>query len=123
MADSDTVRSKPRLSDEQFAYLQARHEEIERASIASKLADTKGIEQLTADPEYQRLFEGMGWDEVYDRYQDTPGYDDTLAEKLHQALQRDLESHHAVPATSKSASALHLTNEQAVQLGLRKLNE
>jgi hypothetical protein len=118
---ADTVRSKFRLTDKQFAYLQAKHEEIERASIASKLGDFSGIDRLVGDGDYQRLFAGMTWDDVYDRYQDTPGYASSLMEEMHRTLQDGLS--HNLPISRNRVSTLNLTPEQAAQFGLRKLNE
>ncbi|MBC8099393.1 MAG: hypothetical protein H7Y11_08115 [Armatimonadetes bacterium] len=122
MADKTTTTLQ--LTVEQFGYLQARHEQVERAVIAAKTGDNTLLQALWQDEGYQRFFKGMDWDDVYDRYQDTHGYDDTLSHLLHKALQEALNSRSInPPIASKSTGKVHLTSEHAAQLGLRKLHE
>jgi hypothetical protein len=72
--------------------MQAHHEEIERALIAGKCGDNSPLESFMNSEGYQSHFAGRLWDDIYDRYEDTPGYDSTLTLVLHQKLKDDVES-------------------------------
>jgi hypothetical protein len=123
----DKTATTLQLNVEQFDYLQARHEQAERAVIAAKTGDNMPLQMLWQDEGYQHLFSGMDWNDVYDRYQDTPGYDDTLSNLLHKQLQADLDSRSVefqqFQQSDKPSGKLQLNAEQVAQLGLRKLNE
>jgi len=120
----DKTATTLQLNVEQFDYLQARHEQAERAVIAAKTGDNMPLQMLWQDEGYQHLFSGMDWNDVYDRYQDTPGYDDTLSNILHKQLQADLDTSSVqLQQSSKPSGKLQLRHEQVAQLGLRKLNE
>jgi hypothetical protein len=72
--------------------MQAHHEEIEQGLIKDKLGDSSWLRAFISSEEYKRHFANMWWIDVYDRYQDTPGYDYTLRLALHHKLKEDVES-------------------------------
>lgn len=81
------------LTDAQFAFMQEHHEEIEYAYDASRrgngAAFLETVRAVANSQEYKRLFGDMGWDDAFDRYEDTPGYDPTLRDQLIQQFQAD----------------------------------
>jgi hypothetical protein len=80
------------LTPEEFAFMNTHHEEIERASIACKCGDDVPLHSFINSEDYQKHFAGRLWDDILDRYEDTPGYDWTLRTVLHQKLKEDVES-------------------------------
>ena len=80
------------LTPEEFAFMHAHHEEIERALIASKCGDDLSLDSFINSEGYQHRFAGRLWDDILDRYEDTPGYDWTLTTVLHQKLKEDVEN-------------------------------
>jgi hypothetical protein len=80
------------LTPEQFAFMQARHEEIERGLIDNKVGNSAFIDAFVNSEEFLTVFGDMGWDDVYDRYQETPGYDQSLRLALHEELGKDVEA-------------------------------
>lgn len=70
------------LTPEQFAFMEKHHEMIERSMVSDLTGEPDHIPTLEALLEYQALFGDMLWDEVYDRYEETPGYDGQLKARL-----------------------------------------
>lgn len=80
------------LTPEEFAFMNAHHEEIEQGIIAGKCGDNAPLDLFINSGGYQRLFARRLWDDILDRYEDTPGYDWTLRTVLHQKLKEDVEN-------------------------------
>lgn len=104
------------LKYEQMAFMLPYQEQIQRELIAGKMGqDTPWLDQFIESPEYKRIFGTMIWDEVLDRFEDTPGYDWELRQKLHEQLQDDLKhgrvtiKHKPVPQKRAEKSDLQLT--------------
>src|SRR5690349_2056619 len=74
------------LNPKQFAFMQSHHSEIEHGLIANKLSDGSFIDAFVESEAYKAVFGDMEWDDVYDRYEDTPGYDNSLKSALRQML-------------------------------------
>ncbi len=94
------------LNPEQFAFMQAQHERIERAYDAARRGHDDEllnlVQQVTTSDVYRQIIGAMGWDDAYDRYEDTPGYNPQLRQALIEQFQRDIEAE----STAKS----HFTN-------------
>lgn len=123
MTNRDLSEVSVQLSPEQQAFLQAHHEIIEYAWIAAKQGDASAIEALVASFDYQRLFGTLSWNDVYDRYQDTPGYDDSLAKALNQQLAMDLASGKVKSPETSVVRQPDFTVSELAEMGLRRLNE
>jgi hypothetical protein len=80
------------LSPEQLAFMLKNHERIERAIIESKKGNCQPLDEFINSDEFQSLLGEIGWDDAYDRYQDTPEYDKTLRIRLHEQLNKDITS-------------------------------
>jgi hypothetical protein len=80
------------LTHRQFRFLQANHELVEYAIIEGKKGHHALLDMFIASEQYQRVFGNMGWDDILDRYQDTPGYDISLRMALHEQLRKDVEA-------------------------------
>jgi hypothetical protein len=88
------------LTPEQFSFMQAHHEKIMLGKFASKLRgqlaynfgfeDAFYIDEFIDSEAYRNHFGNMLWDDVIDRYEDTPGYDNSLWIELHEKLQDDI---------------------------------
>lgn len=120
---AEQTQSAVILTDEQFAFMQAHHEEIERGMMAAKLGDSAPIDAIINLDEYHQLFDEMLWDEVYDRYQDTPGYDDALTKALHEQLREDVETGKVTLPRTQNPRKPVLDDKTLAKLGLRRLNE
>lgn len=120
---AEQIQSAVVLTDEQFAFMQAHHEEIERGMIAAKLGDFAPVDAIINSDEYQRLFGVMSWDDAYDRYQDAPGYDRTLTKALHEQLREDLKIGKVTLPDTQNKRKPALNDKTLAELGLRRLNE
>lgn len=120
---AEQTQSAVILTDEQFAFMQAHHEEIERAMIAVKRGDSAPIDAIINLDEYQQLFGAMLWDDVYDRYQETPGYDDALTKALHEQLREDVKTGKITLPRTQNTRKPVLDDKTLSKMGLRKLNE
>jgi len=72
--------------------MQVRHEEVVHGQFAIKFGDDSWIDTFIESEEYKRIFGDMLWDDVIDRYEDTPGYDNTLWMALASETQRRCRS-------------------------------
>lgn len=82
------------LTPEQFSFMQAHHNEIEQA-MAPPFADDKAsfwLDTFIDSEEYKKHFGDMDWDDVYDRYTETPGYDNTLKSALRKKIREAKEN-------------------------------
>ncbi|MDQ7034768.1 MAG: hypothetical protein Q9P01_08000, partial [Anaerolineae bacterium] len=50
------------------------------------------LDDFMASTEFQTLLSAIGWDDAYDRYQEMPQYDSTLARQYHEQLKADIVS-------------------------------
>jgi hypothetical protein len=70
------------LTEEQFAFMKKHHDQIEYSMVYSEPGKHDFIDDLEASDEYKAVFGDMLWDDAYDRYEDTPGYDRSLKLEL-----------------------------------------
>jgi hypothetical protein len=71
------------LTEEQFDFLNQYHEAVCYGRIhATFFNDWRVIESIMALKGYQEIMNGMEWDDVLDRYEDHPRYDDSLRLRL-----------------------------------------
>ena len=116
------------LTDAQFAFMQEHHEEIEYAYDSSRrgsgAAFLETVRALANSQEYKRLFGDMGWDDAFDRYEDTPGYDPGLRDQLLQQFQAD-EAAGLIPAPPNASKPTDDKHETVSLSELRRklLNE
>lgn len=89
-----------RSTDDQFRFVQAHHEQIEHGLIAGKRGDDTIITALVRSDEFREVSGAMSWDEAYDRYQETPGYDVTLRQRLHPDIRADRDAGRVEPPTT-----------------------
>ena len=84
------------LNESQFAFMRDHQAEIERAHDLvrrGKIEEGLAIINALADSEdYKRFFGNISWDEAFDRFEDTPGYDPSLREAFIQQFLADMES-------------------------------
>jgi hypothetical protein len=66
------------LTGEQFAFMQRYHEIIEYSMFSHLIGGHSLIDAIMTWPEWKSVFGAMGWDDAYDRYECTPGYDNTF---------------------------------------------
>jgi hypothetical protein len=80
------------LTPEQFSFMQTHHEKIMAGWFAYKFGfeGARFIDEFINSEAYQSHFGDMLWDDVIDRYEDTPGYDNSLWIELHEKLQDDI---------------------------------
>lgn len=72
------------LTDEQFDFLNQYHETIMYGRVqVAFFHDWRIIERIVALEGYQEIMNGMEWDDILDRYEDHPRYDDSLRIKLY----------------------------------------
>ncbi len=76
------------ITDEQYEFLAQYHEAIEIYYATGTFYGFAGkiIDELEALPGYKELFADMGWDDIYDRYEDHPKYDRSFRMKLRKQL-------------------------------------
>jgi hypothetical protein len=73
------------LTDEQFDFLNVYHEALIYGEILVKFfGDKRVIDSIIALKGYKELMGDMGWDDVLDRYEDHPNYDNSLYLMLHE---------------------------------------
>lgn len=73
------------VTDEQYEFLAQYHEAIEIWYVVGAFYNYYPtiIRELEALPRYKELFGDMGWDDIYDRYEEHPKYDRSFRLKLH----------------------------------------
>jgi hypothetical protein len=105
------------LTPEQFAYMQQHHEEIEWGRFAEATGTGTFVDDFISQPEYIRLFGNMGWDDVLDSYEDTPGYDESLRIEV----VRSIKAAYGVEETDIPLQQSSCLNEDDDTLTLEKL--
>jgi hypothetical protein len=70
------------LTEEQFAFMQRYHEIIEYSMFSDLIGGHSLIDAIMSWLEWKTLFRDMGWDDAYDRYECTPGYDSSFMAML-----------------------------------------
>jgi hypothetical protein len=105
------------LTTPQLEFMMNHHETIERAydllRRGERQAGLEAINALEDSDEYRHVFGEMGWDEAFDRYEDSPSYDPTLRRALLAQLQVE-NGHHENPPPS-------VENNHQKTIGLREL--
>ncbi len=82
------------LNQDQFNFLKNQEEVIVTIEIERIKGNTAPLHQFIRNEDFQILFGGMGWDDIIDRYIDTPGYDATLLnEALEQVRDEEVQFH------------------------------
>ena len=72
------------VTEKQYDFLSTYHETVELGQIMLNFfCDEKILVSLEKREDYQALFKGMSWDDIYDRYQEYPGYDISFRLKLY----------------------------------------
>lgn|GEM_PF-3250856 len=91
------------LNEEQFAFMKKHHAQIEHSMVYFSSGGHDFIDGLEASEEYKAVFGDMLWDDAYDRYEDTPGYDRSLKSELRAKLLASLPENN----TSDSVTSDH----------------
>lgn len=113
------------LTHEQITFLRQHHDEIEHAldTLERDYRD-QSLANLLHSSGYHDLFNGMIWDEILDRYEESPEYDPRLRQQLKLKLAQDIETGF-VPVqehiTTQKASTPSLNDRDLGNLGVVRL--
>lgn len=77
------------LTDKQFEFLERYHEALAYGlNSVAFFGDYRVIDRIISLPEYQEIMNGMGWDDVLDRYTEHPNYNNTLCLTINKQLNK-----------------------------------
>jgi len=114
------------LTEAQFAFMRDHQQEIERAHDFVRRGKTEEalaiVTTLSNSTEYKRLFDNISWDEAFDRFEDTPGYDSSLREAFIQQFLTDMDAE-AEKAPANGVTAPDVKTVSLDTLRERLLNE
>ena len=81
------------LTPRQFLFMQAHHDQLEREWFYEEWGGGSGwLDAFIESDAFKYYFGDMCFDDVLDRYEDTPGYSNKLRNQLRSQLRTDMDN-------------------------------